>query len=437
MGTGSDRRSPRRHSSVGLKWAAVAVVATLALGGVAGGCGDDGGGGAGASDVTIGALLPLTGTSSAFGPPLEKTTKMAVDEVNSAAKKAGVDLEVRLVTADNGSEPVPTVAATRKLVSDGATCIVGSSSSATTIAAAQSVAIPQGIALVTPFSTAASLTDLHEKGGLTHRTIAADPLQAKVLAEVIADRLGGAQGQTISIAGRDDAFGQGLTSEVERNWKALGGEVTGPLLYDPNASSYNAVASEIVAGDPAAFVIIDLPQTHAKVGAALLRTGKFSAENLFIAGGQPATIPEDTPPAALEGAVGASPGFPTRGPLVEAFDKLYASAPGIEEQQPYMQNGFDATILCVLAAVSADSTEGRKLAEELIPVSCPGGAKYSYLELGKALKDLKAGKDVDLQGVSGPLDLDENGDVRAAYVNVYRYIDGKLTVQKRVQAEES
>lgn len=420
---------------VGIRRAGSAVLASVAIGIAAAGCGDDSASG-GATDLTIGVLLPMTGTSSAFGPPLEKTTKMAAKQIDEAAKKAGVDLDVELVTADNESDPVASVSAARKLVTDGATCIVGSSSSATTISVAQSVAIPQGVALVTPMSTAAGLTDLHAKGGLTFRTIPADPLQAKVLAQVIADRLGGAQGKTISIAGRDDAFGQGLTAEIKRNWEALGGKASGPLLYDPNASNYNGAAGRIVAGDPAALVIIDLPQTYAKVGAALLRTGKFSAKDLFIAGGQPATIPKDTPPAALEGAVGASPGFPTSGPLVEAFDKLYASSPGIEQQQPYMQNGFDATILCALGALAAKSTEGRKLAQKLIPVSGAGGAKYSYLELDKAMKDVSAGKDVDFQGVSGPIDLDANGDVRAGYVNVYRYIDGKLTVEKQVQAKD-
>jgi branched-chain amino acid transport system substrate-binding protein len=339
------------------------------------------------------------------------------------------------VTADNESEPVASVAAARKLTTEGASCIVGSSSSATTIAVAQSVVIPQGIPMITPMSTAASITDLHANGGVTFRTIPADPLQAKVLADVIAERVKGAEGKTISIAGRDDAFGQGLTAEIKRNWEALGGQAKGPLLYDPNASSYNDVAAEIVAGDPAAYVIIDLPQTYAKVGAALLRTGKFRADDLFIAGGQPATIPEDTPPEALNGAVGASPGFPTDGPLVDAFNALWDSSPGAEEQQPYMQNGFDATMLCALGAVAAKSTDGRKIAEKLIALSGPGGSEYNYQQLDKAIADASAGKDIDFQGVSGPLDLDDSGDVQAGYVNVYRYIDGKLTVERQVEAQ--
>jgi ABC-type branched-subunit amino acid transport system substrate-binding protein len=416
------------------------AAAAAALGMVAAGCGgDDGdstaeGGGSESLDLTVGVLLPMTGTSSAFGPPLEKATKMAVQQVNDAAKKAGVDLRVEVVTADNESEPVASVAAARKLVTEGASCIVGSSSSATTIAVAQSVAIPQGVPMISPMSTAASITDLHANGGVTFRTIPADPMQAKVLADVIAERLDGAEGKTISIAGRDDAFGQGLTAEIKRNWEELGGQATGPLLYDPNASSYNGVAGQIVDGDPAAYVIIDLPQTYAKVGAALLRTGKFSADDLFIGGGQPATIPEDTPPEALNGAVGASPGFPTDGPLVEAFNALWDRSPGVEQQQPYMQNGFDATMLCALGAVAAQSTDGRAIAEELIAPSTPGGPEYSYQELDQAIADLGAGKDVDFQGVSGPLDLDDNGDVQAGYVNVYRYIDGKLTVERQVQA---
>lgn len=421
--------------------AAAIAATTMAFGAVAG-CGDDsgggsaqGGGGGEPLELTVGVLLPMTGTSSAFGPPLEKATRMAVDQLNSAADEAGVDLNVKLVTADNESEPVASVAAARKLVTEGASCIVGSSSSATTIAVAQSVTMRQGVPMITPMSTAASITDLHSEGGVTFRTIPADPLQAKALANVIAERLGGAEGKSISIAGRDDAFGQGLTAEVKRNWEALGGTAQGPLLYDPNASSYNDVAAQIVSGDPPAYVIIDLPQTYAKVGAALLRTGEFSAKDLFIAGGQPATIPEDTPPAALNGAVGASPGFPTDGPLVEAFNALWDRSPGAEEQQPYMQNGFDATLLCAIGAVAAGSMDGRAIAQKIIGVSRPGGAEYSYQELDQAIADASAGKDIDFQGVSGPLDLDDNGDVQAGFVNVYRYIDGKLTVERQVQVE--
>jgi ABC-type branched-subunit amino acid transport system substrate-binding protein len=426
--------------NVGLRAAAVAAT-TIAFGAVAAGCGDENGGGSAEGgggeplELTVGVLLPMTGTSSAFGPPLEKATKMAVDQIKRAADEAGVDFDVKVVTADNESEPVASVAAARRLVTEGASCIVGSSSSATTIAVAQSVTIPQGVPMITPMSTAAEITDLHSQGGVTFRTISADPLQAKVLADVIAERVGGAEGKTISIAGRDDAFGQGLTEEIKRNWEALGGAAQGPLLYDPNASSYNDVATQIVSGNPPVYAIIDLPQTYAKVGAALLRTGEFSAKDLFIAGGQPATIPEDTPPEALNGAVGASPGFPTDGPLVEAFNALWERSPGAEEQQPYMQNGFDATMLCALGALAAGSTDGRAIAEKLIGVSRPGGAEYTYQDLERAIADVSAGTDIDFQGVSGPLDLDDNGDVQAGYVNVYRYIDGTLTVEDQVQAE--
>jgi len=100
-----------------------------------------------------------------------------------------------------------------------------------------------------------------------------------------------------------------------------------------------------------------------------------------------------------------------------------------------MQNGFDATMLCALGAVAAQSTDGREIAEKIIALSGPGGPEHDYQQLDRAIADAGAGKDVDFQGVSGPLNLDDDGDVQAGYVNVYRYIDGTLTVERQVEAQ--
>ena len=98
----------------------------------------------------------------------------------------------------------------------------------------------------------------------------------------------------------------------------------GPLLYDPNAANYDSEAQKIVASNPAAYVIIDLPNTYGKVASALLRTGKWKTSDAFIAGGYPATIPSGIPPETLNGVTGVSPGFPLGGNLVKAFNALWA-----------------------------------------------------------------------------------------------------------------
>ena len=62
-------------------------------------------------------------------------------------------------------------------------------------------------------------------------------------------------------------------------------------------------------------MILDFPATYAKVGAALLRTGKFDATKLFVGGGQPATIPSTVPKDSMEGARGTRPAVPLGAPL--------------------------------------------------------------------------------------------------------------------------
>lgn len=158
--------------------------------------------------LTVGALVPDTGASSAYGPSTEKGIRMGVAAVNAAAKKAGVNFVATVDAVDNQSDPVATVSAAQKLATDGATCLVGASSSATTIAAATSVAIPQGIPIIAPSSTSSAITPLHAQGGLTFRTVAADPLEAAGLARPVAVRTHGAKGKVVSVAGRNDTYGQ-------------------------------------------------------------------------------------------------------------------------------------------------------------------------------------------------------------------------------------
>jgi branched-chain amino acid transport system substrate-binding protein len=380
--------------------------------------------------LKIGALIAETGTSGVYGPSWEKSVRMAIGVINAAAKKAGVDFQASVDIADNQSDPVATVSAAQKLAADGDTCFVGTSSSATTTSAATAVAIPQGIPLIAPSSTSSSVTVLHQQGGLTFRTVAADPLEATGLARVISQRLKGAKGKTVSVAGRNDVYGQGLTGAFAKAWKKLGGKVQGPLLYDPNASNYDSEAQQIVSGSPKAYVIIDLPGTYGKVASALLRTGKWSTSNSFIAGGYPSPIPAGIPPETLNGITGVSPGFPRSGKLVTAFNALWARSSGTPQQQSYDQNMFDATILCALGSINAHSTNGRAIAAALPKVNSGRGPQYTFLTLAKAMKKIKSKTAViNYQGVSGPIDWDANGDIRQSFINVYQYVNNILVVR--------
>ncbi len=392
---------------------------------------DDGGGGGGgetALDLTIGDSLPLTGDLADFGPPGQKAADLAVAEINAAAKEAGVDHTVKVVHEDNETNPQAAVQAARKMVdSDGASCIAGAWASADTIPTAQSVAIPDGVTLISPASTSDEITGLDDEG-LVNRTSPPDSFQGPTLADAIAQDLGGAEGKTVNIGARNDAYGTGLADTFSEAWEGLGGTIGAEVIYDPEQPSYNSEAQEITAGNPDAFAIIDFPETFVKVGPALQRTGAWDPKKAWGTDGLGSgDVPADTGEAIVEGMRGTAPGSPDEGEASTAFDTLYTSSePKDVDRITFDSQNFDAVMLCYLAAVAAGSTDGQDIADSLADVSAPGGTEYTWQQLPEAIEALQNGDDIDYTGASGALDLDENGDATAGVYDIYQFKGGAL-----------
>jgi len=419
----------------GLKqWRLLAAGAglVLVLGLAACGGGDDngGGGGGGTVDLTIGDSIPLTGDLADYGPPGQKASDLAVSVINKAIQQAGVDDSVKVVHEDNETNPQAAVQAARKLVdSDNASCITGAWASSDTIPTAQSVSIPDGVLQISPASTADEITDLNDDG-LVNRTSPPDSFQGPTLANTVADSLGGAQGKTVNIGARNDAYGTGLTQTFGDAWKDLGGSVGQQIAYDPEQPSYDSEAGQITSGNPDAIVIIDFPETFVKVAPALQRTGNWDPnKGWFTDGLASSSLTEDVDPAIVSGMRGTAPGAPDKGEASTAFDQLYTSTdPKDVDRQTFDAQQFDATVLCYLAAVAAGSTDGKDMADKLTDVSAPRGTPYTWEQLPEAIKALKDGQDIDYQGASGAIDMDDAGDATAGVYDIYTFKGPDLTV---------
>ena len=354
---------------------AAIVTALVLVFGVAA-CGDDdeeagGGGGAGQLDLTIGNLVPLTGDLAPYGPAGQKAGELAADEINAAIKKAGVDQTVELVTEDGASDDQGGVQAARKLIADGATCISGDYASTATVSVARSVTVPEGVMLISPASTADALSDLDDDG-LFARTAPPDGLQGKALADRMDQELGGLQGKTINIGARNDLYGTGFADSLEAELEQRGATVTEKVIYDPEQPSYNSEAGQLTSGNPDNFVIIDFPETFAKLGPALARTGNWEPSKTFITDGLSSTdLTELLGPESTEGMLGTAPGT-FAGEAPDAFDRAYKKAPGAARNL-FDATTFDDVMLCYLAAVAAGSSDGEEIAAAIVDVTGPGG----------------------------------------------------------------
>ena len=401
---------------------------------------DDGGGGGGGEtqlDLVIGDSIPLTGDLADFGPPGQKAADLAVAQINDAISTAGVDHTVEIVHEDNETNPQAAVQAARKLVdSDNASCILGAWASSDTIPTAQSVSIPDGVLQISPSSTSDEITGLDDNG-LVNRTSPPDSFQGPVLADAVAQDLGGAEGKTVNVGARNDSYGEGLAGTFGDAWEALGGSIGESVLYDPEQPSYNSEAQQITSGSPAAIVVIDFPETFVKVGPALQRTGAWDPAGAWGTDGLASSdLPGDVGAEVVEGMRGTAPGAPDVGEASTAFDTLYTGAePKNVERQTFDAQNFDAAILCYLAAVSAGSTDGQDMADALVDITAPGGTEYTWQQLPEMIEALQNGEDIDYTGASGALDLDENGDATAGVYDIYQYKGGEIDIVDELPLE--
>jgi branched-chain amino acid transport system substrate-binding protein len=413
-------------------WLAIAV-AGLTMGLAACGGDDDDGGGPGETslDLTIGDSVPLSGDLADFGPPGDKAAKLAVSEINKAIDEAGVDHKVTLVTEDNETNPQAAVQAARKMISsDGASCIAGAWASADSIPTFESATSREGVLQISPASTSDEITGLDDPDGLMNRTSPPDAFQGPTLADYMEQALGGAEGVTVNVGARNDAYGTGLADTFSAAWEDKGGTIGEQVIYDPAQPSYDSEAEQITSGNPDAFVIIDFPQTYDKVGPALVRTGNFDAKKAFFTDGLASSeLPKSAGAEATEGARGTAPGAPDKGSPTDQFDNAYTQfEPKDVERQTFDAQNFDAVILCYLSAVAAGSTDGTDMAAEVRDISGPPGDSYTFLTLSDAITALQDGDDIDYNGASGEIDMDEAGDATAGVYDVYRYKNGAVDV---------
>ncbi len=387
-----------------------------------------GGGGGTKGELTIGDLVPLTGDLSDFGPPGEKAANVAADQINKAADETGADISgVKLITEDSQTDPGASVSGARKMSDEGATCIAGEWASADTIPVSRSVAIPDGILLISPASTSDEITGLDDNG-LINRTAPPDSFQGPTLADAIEKDLGSAKGKTVNVGARNDSYGTGLADTFSAAWEDKGGTIGETVIYDPKAASYDSEAQKIVSGNPDAIVIIDFPETFVKVGPALARTGSWDPTKAWGTDGlASSSLPDEVGADIVEGFRGTAPGVPDDAAALKAFDKLYtSSAPKNVDRQTFDAQNFDAVMLCYLAAVAAGSTDGQDMADHVQDISAPPGTEYTWQQLPEAIKALQNGDDIDYVGASGPVDMDDAGDATAGVYDEYEYKNGAI-----------
>jgi branched-chain amino acid transport system substrate-binding protein len=373
--------------------------------------------------LKIGTLLPQTGSLAFLGPPEFAGVNLAAEEINESGGVLGQQVEVIIGDSGDTSTNIASQTVDRQL-SQGVDAIIGAASSSVSLTVIDKIT-SAGVQQVSPANTSPEFSTYPDKG-LYARTAPPDTFQGQVLGDLVA----GDGRTTLAILALDDAYGTGLADNVEKAYTAAGGQVVSKQIYDPKATSFEAEVSEAKAANPEAVVLIGFDES-VKVIQEMIKQGVGPQDvPLYLVDGNLSnTAYADLPKGTMEGTQGTLPGAQAS---KEFRDRLLAVDPELEDFS-YAPESYDAAMLVALAAEAAQNDSGLAIGDNIKQVSAEGEKCTTYAD---CLALLKEGTDIDYDGQSGPIDLNDVGDPSKAIMGIYTYgADNTYTFTKQEEGD--
>jgi branched-chain amino acid transport system substrate-binding protein len=342
--------------------------------------------------VKIGIVAPLTGPQSHIGKDMENAVRLAADDANAARITiGGSSVKFEVLAEDDQADPKMATVVAQKIADAKANGIIGHFNSGTTIPASR-IYSDAGIPQISPSATNPKYTEQGLKTAF--RVVANDNQQGKVLGEYIAKELAA---KAVAIIDDRTAYGQGVADVVERSARAAGANIVAREFTTDKSTDFKAILTKIK-GRQADVIFFGGIDTQAGPMLKQLRGLGMKAQyvgadgiqstELFKLGGD-----------AVEGTLASFPGLPLdRMPAGKSFGEKY-KAKWNQAVVLYAPQGYDAFNAFVEAMKKAGSTEPGKFLPEL--------ARINY------------------NGITGPIQFDEKGDIKDGPVTMFKAQGGK------------
>ena len=382
----------------------------------------------GDGELKLGGILPLTGALAFLSPPEIAGIDLAIKDINEAGGVLGKPVTFSLEDSSDGDSPAVAKDSATKLLGAGVDAIIGAAASGVTrniidqITGAKTVQISMS-------NTAPDLTEWAD-GGYYFRTAPSDLLQGGVVGnQIVSDG-----NENVGIIFQQTAYGEGLEAKANSVITEAGATVVASEAFPEGESNFDTIVDKIVAAGADSVLLISYDEVK-KIVPALQKKG-FPGDKIYFVDGNLANFSDQAWKDYIVGAQGTLPGGETDAAFKQRAADLYMANYGKELTEfAYLAESYDAVILLALAAEQAKNDSGEAIAANMISVST-GGEKVSDFAAGLAA--IKANKDVDYEGYSGPIEFDANGDPTGASIGIWKYEDASgVSVLKDVVAGNS
>jgi branched-chain amino acid transport system substrate-binding protein len=359
-------------------------------------------------DVVVGALLPFAGDQAGTGPNLERALVFLAETVNQAGGINGHHL--RFEVRDGHTDARRAAKAAHELVESGAVAVVGPVK-ADTAATVIPILDKAGVLAITGGWAA-------DGSGALLRTAPT----SQALASVLVERARSDGVKRLAVVHVSDAYGKSFASAVLAELTHDTEMKARALPVEEDQTSFEDVATDLQTFSADAVVVVTYLRQAADLALELPRVRLYLTSTL-----KNEQLLRNAPLSVFEGAVGVSPAVSTD---FTVFARSYRDR---WHEDPLEEAAFfyDAGALVALALESAE-TDGQKLSSanlrpKLIELSrAPRGQAASWFQLGSALESVHAKRALNYRGVSGAVDLTDQGQVGRGLVQLWQIERGKI-----------
>ena len=452
-----------------LVWAAAGF-----LGGAStGGCTPEGPAATPTEPIVIGVALGLSESLASFTAALQQAVRAAEGQINASGGLLGRPVRFDVVDdRSNNKEYIDGVA--QGFITSNVVAVIGPVGSSQ-VDRIQAALRGRQILLISPSATSTTLTGIQPaKDRYLFRTVPSDEFQVKALVRLARLGPGGFGAQSTSDAGAggdagapageacprmfvihaDNKYGGPMADALEASYPGPGRQVVGRVkVAEEVVASYDGVVAQVLAAKPDCLALIQ----YDDVGGALTRAidkarrdnpaalpARFflmGTDGVYTSGYLENSRDDKGNPASRNAAEGVYGTNPDTNPPTPEYNEMkniftaYFPLKSGEEVPAFVANTYDAAVLVALAIQQAGSATDRvKIRDALFQVS-RGGKAYSPAQLNEALLAIRQGGDVDYNGASGTVDLDDNGNVEAGFI-VWKVEKGQFVTAGRIPQKD-